>query len=61
MFTAVLLICTSDLSICSGQSSTVLAKTQEECYQILAEGIKIYEDKKYVIKNYQCVYWGDKA
>ena len=61
MFTALLLICTSNMSLCYGQSSTTLAETQDECYKILGEGIKIYEQQGYVIKNYQCVYWGEKA
>ena len=61
MFTPVLLICSLDYSICWGQASSMLLKTEDECLSVLARGIEIYEEKNFIIENYQCVYWGEKA
>lgn len=57
MFTPLLLICMSDMSLCWGQSSGELFKKYDDCIQHIGLGIELFEGQGNVVMDYQCVKW----
>lgn len=57
MFTPLLLICMSDMSLCWGQSSGELFKEYDACIRHIGLGIELFEGQGNVVMDYQCVKW----
>lgn len=60
MLSALIVFCTTDFTQCEAVANRQLFKTQEECYQGIAEGFVYFEEQGFVVADYKCVNIMDK-
>lgn len=58
MFVALLIYCNLELKTCIPEVHNTIFKQEEACYQLLAAGIKYYEDQGSVVPVYMCIRLG---
>lgn len=61
MFTPIVIICVMDMSSCIAQVHPTLFRTEKECYDNLAAGIALFEERKFIVQDYRCIDWGSKT
>lgn len=55
MLSALLVFCTTDFSQCQAVANRQLFKTEEACYNGIAEGIVYFEEQGFLVADYKCV------
>lgn len=62
MFTAIILMCTIDGSLCRAVSHPVVVTDLMSCTVLLGEGVKTIEDQEgWTAVSYRCLSWGEPA
>lgn len=61
MFSAIILACNVTATQCQTFGTPRIFNTERECYISLADGISQVEYQGWLVKNYDCYKWEEKA
>ena len=57
MFSAILLVCNIEATVCETISNSYIFNTIDQCYESIEIGIVAYEQLGYVVVDYDCYLW----